>query len=43
MQQKIIFLLLVILGLYLVFNKKGQYILRRYAGIKVSPDSAEVM
>lgn len=36
MEQKIMFLILALLGLYLLFTKTGQTWLRKYVGIDIT-------
>ena len=37
MEQKIMFLILALLGLYLLFSATGQEWLRKYVGVDISP------
>lgn len=37
MEQKIMFLILALLGLYLLFSATGQKWLKKYVGIEISP------
>ena len=37
MQQRIIFLILMLVAVYLIFTKQGQYYMSRYLGFDITP------